>query len=103
MFHWLEITRYCTINLFFYSFSNSDNWLIKTLTCCGSLFSLGLDGNMYFVGNNGCNSFHCFTINFNGLFEYSNVNIKINVFDIGWDIVASYMAVWLLNLVQVAQ
>jgi hypothetical protein len=29
-------------------------------------------------------NFHCFTNNFNGLFEYYDVSIKINVFDIGW-------------------
>jgi len=29
-------------------------------------------------------SFHCFTINFNGLFEYSNVSIWISIFDISW-------------------
>ncbi len=54
LFHWLEATRSYTINLFSCYFFNLDSWLIKTLTNCGSLFSLGLDGNMYFVGNNGC-------------------------------------------------
>jgi len=30
---------------------------VRTLTGCGSLFSPGLDGNRYYVGNNGCNPY----------------------------------------------
>ncbi len=29
-------------------------------------------------------NFHCFTINFNGLLEHYNVNIRITIFDKGW-------------------
>ncbi len=29
-------------------------------------------------------NFHCFTISFNGLLEYYNVNIMVNIFHIGW-------------------
>jgi hypothetical protein len=29
-------------------------------------------------------NFHRFTINFNGLFELYNMNIRINVFETGW-------------------
>ncbi len=28
--------------------------------------------------------FHCFPINFSGLFEHFDVNIQISVFDTGW-------------------
>jgi len=54
MFHWLEATKSPVINLFSYSFFNSDNQLIQILIGCGFLFSLGLNDNKYFVGSNGC-------------------------------------------------
>ncbi len=57
MFHWLEATKSYVINLFSYSFSNSNNRLIRTLIGCGSLFSPGLDCNKYFMGSNGCNPY----------------------------------------------
>jgi hypothetical protein len=57
MFHLLEVIRSCAINMFSYNFSNSYNRLFRTLTSCASLFSLGLDGNMYYVGSNGCNPY----------------------------------------------
>jgi hypothetical protein len=57
LFHGLKATKSYAINLFFYSFSNSHSRLVKTLTSFGSLLSLGLDGNKYFVGYNGCNPY----------------------------------------------
>ncbi len=57
LFHWLEAIRSYAINLFSYSFSNSNNQLVKTLTSCGFLFSPSLNGNKYFVGSNGCNPY----------------------------------------------
>jgi hypothetical protein len=54
-FHWLEATKSCVTNRFSYSFSNSDNQLIKTLTSVGSKKFPGLDGIRYFIGNNMCN------------------------------------------------
>jgi hypothetical protein len=43
------------MNLFSCSFSSLDSRLVKTFTNCGYLSSLALNGNKYFVGNNGCN------------------------------------------------
>jgi hypothetical protein len=53
VFHYLEAIKSCAINLFFFNFSNSKNQLIGTLIGCGSMFSPSLDGNNYYVGNNG--------------------------------------------------
>ncbi len=57
LFHWLEATKSCAINLISCNFSNSNSWLVSIITCCGFMFSLGLDGNKYYVGNNGCNPY----------------------------------------------
>jgi len=57
LFHWLEVIKSYAINLFYYNYSNLDNMFVRTLTGCGSLFSPGLDGNRYYVGNNGCNPY----------------------------------------------
>jgi hypothetical protein len=55
MFHWLEATKSCAINMLSYSFSNSNSWLVRTIISCGFMFSLGLDGNKYFISCKGCN------------------------------------------------
>jgi hypothetical protein len=55
LFHWLKVTKSYAINMFSCSFFNSNSQLVKTLIGCGSLLSPGLDGNKYFVDNNGCN------------------------------------------------
>jgi hypothetical protein len=57
LFHWLAATRSCIINMLSCSFSNLDSRLVKTLTSYGSLFSLSLDGNNYFIGSNGCDPY----------------------------------------------
>jgi hypothetical protein len=57
LFHWLKTTKSYAINMFSCSFSNSDSRLVKIVTCCGSFLSRGLNGNKYFVGNNGCNPY----------------------------------------------
>ncbi len=55
LFHWLEATKSCAINMFSYSFSNLDSQLVKAFIGCGFLSSLGPNGNIYSIGNNGCN------------------------------------------------
>ncbi len=57
LFHYLEATKSYVIKMFSCSFFNSDSRLVMTLTCCGKLLSPGLDGNIYSVGNNGCNPY----------------------------------------------
>jgi hypothetical protein len=43
--------------MFSCSYSNSNSQLGRALIGCGYMFSIGLDGNMYYVGNNGCNPY----------------------------------------------
>ncbi len=57
LFHWLEVTRSCAINLLSCSFSNSNNQLVRTLRGCGFMFSPSLDGNKYSIGSNGCSPY----------------------------------------------
>jgi hypothetical protein len=57
LFHWLEAIKSCAINIFSYNYSNLYNMLVRILAGPRSLFSLGLDGNKFSVGNNGCNPY----------------------------------------------
>jgi hypothetical protein len=92
-YHVISLVTFQFIHLFITWFQELHS-MFTTLTCCGFLISPGLDCNMYFVGNTGCNPY----ISWNGFQLCKRFDMRIKL----WTCVHpnhfySHWPIWLVS------